>query len=85
MLQLHNDTPFRVALAAFPDRDGVDALFVVVKATFEIGTRLAVAAEQREIVASDRHRGDAANSSLLGANVTPADNTWRMASSVVET
>lgn len=36
MLQLRNESPFVPGLFLFPDEQGVDTLYVVVKATFEL-------------------------------------------------
>jgi hypothetical protein len=47
MLQLKNHSPFSPAITLFPDEDGVDALYVVVKATFAIENNQVVLAEEQ--------------------------------------
>lgn len=67
MLQLANDTPFVAALAPLADEDGVDALFVCVKATFTFRPRLAIATSQLAIARTDLHLGEPGKSSLQEA------------------
>ncbi|MBK6920186.1 MAG: DUF2169 domain-containing protein [Deltaproteobacteria bacterium] len=67
MLQLDNDTPLAAALAALPDEDGVDALFVCVKATFTMRPTVALAAQQLAIARVDLHLGEPNASSLIEA------------------
>ena len=67
MLQLDNDTPLAAALAALPDEDGVDALFVCVKATFTMRPTVALAAQQLAIARVDLHVGEPNASSLIEA------------------
>jgi hypothetical protein len=58
MLQLVNATPFEATVVPLVDRDGVDVVFTVVKGTFTIGERVALADEQVPIAFSDAHHGD---------------------------
>ncbi|MCP4431526.1 MAG: DUF2169 domain-containing protein, partial [Gammaproteobacteria bacterium] len=37
MLQLNNKTPFAATMVLLPDQKGIDTLFVMVKASFNIG------------------------------------------------
>lgn len=65
MLQVRNETPFVPALFLFPDEQGVDTLYLAVKATFEVrGPRLRVAEEQCPLVMADEHWGEPGKSSL---------------------
>jgi hypothetical protein len=64
MLQLLNETPFKATLAVFPDRAGIDTLYVIVKATVTIQPRIALAPEQLPITMADEYHGDPASSSL---------------------
>jgi len=64
MLQLLNETPFKATIAVFPDRAGVDTLYVIVKATVTIQPRIALAPEQLPITIADEYHGDPASSSL---------------------
>jgi hypothetical protein len=69
MLQLKNSTPFEAAFFVFPDADGVDTLFVAVKATFGLGSAGVVLAEkQRPVALADEYLGEPAQSSLKYSN-----------------
>jgi hypothetical protein len=68
MLQLKNRSPFSPAIAVFPDKDGVDTLFVVVKATFTIGPKVAIAEAQVAPVAADEYWGEPGASSIKYAS-----------------
>ena len=58
MLQVRNETPFEPGIFLFPDAQGVDTLYVVVKATFEVGREgPQVAEKQREAGAGGRVLG----------------------------
>lgn len=67
MLQLQNDTPFVAGLAPMADEQGVDALFVCVKATFVLRPRLSIAPVQRPLARVDVHLGEPGRSSLVEA------------------
>jgi hypothetical protein len=67
MLQLHNETPFVAGIAPMTDEQGVDALFVCIKATFVLRPRLAIAPVQRPIARVDVHLGEPGRSSLVEA------------------
>ena len=55
MLQLKNETPFAAAINLFPDPEGIDTLYVTLKATFAIEDgQPAVAEEQVPVGASSR-------------------------------
>ncbi len=61
-----HQTPFVAGSTVLPDRDGAEQLIVLFKATFDLGEGAApaVSPEQDPIVAADRHRGDAATTSI---------------------
>ncbi|NVJ22460.1 DUF2169 domain-containing protein [Myxococcus sp. AM011] len=68
MLQLRNESPFVPGLFLFPDEQGVDTLYVVVKATFELeGNHLSIASKQQPLVLADEHWGVPGQSSLKSA------------------
>jgi hypothetical protein len=65
MLQVRNETPFTPGLFLFPNERGVDTLYTVVKATFEVReNRVAVAEKQRPLVLKDEYWGEPGASSL---------------------
>lgn len=65
MLQLNNRTPFKASLGLFPNEEGVDCAYGVVKATFQLSAEgVALAKEQNALVATDEFWGDPKSSSL---------------------
>lgn len=64
MLQLKNNTPFKPDISLLANKDGVDTLYAVVKATFTLWPDLSVAKEQIAPFKADEHWGDPAKSSL---------------------
>lgn len=68
MLQLKNHSPFEPAICLFPNEKGVDTLYVIVKATFEIGAGLSIAEEQVAPVTADEYWGDPTSSSIKYAS-----------------
>ncbi len=64
MLQLDNQTPFKTAIAVFPDRLGVDTLYIVVKATVNLRPTLSLAETQVPPTVADEYYADPAASSL---------------------
>jgi hypothetical protein len=69
MLQVRNETPFVPAIFLFPDAQGVDTLYVVVKATFELGREgPVVAPKQQALVVADEYWGEPGQSSLKYAS-----------------
>lgn len=65
MLQLKNNTPFAAQLAVFPNQHGVDTLYIIAKATFNIGQEWSLAKEQKTTQAEDEYwSDDPVNSSL---------------------
>ncbi|MCH9687509.1 MAG: DUF2169 domain-containing protein [Deltaproteobacteria bacterium] len=69
MLQLNNTSPFAAEMFGLPDLDGVDHLYVVVKATFDITDRgLCVADEQQPVTLADEYFAEPGQSSLRYAS-----------------
>ncbi len=68
MLQLKNTSPFAPAFTVLPDQNAVDTLYIVVKGTFTVHPRLAVAAQPVPPVLTDEYWGDPATSSLKYAS-----------------
>jgi len=68
MLQLKNHSPFKAAISLFPDENGIDALYVVVKATFSLEQGLELAEEQIPPVLEDEYWGEPVESSLKYAS-----------------
>jgi len=65
MLQLKNNTPFAAQLALFPDHQGVDTLYIIVRASLDIGPKWTLSDEQKPPQAADEHwTDDPATSSL---------------------
>ena len=68
MLQLKNSTPFASVITLFPDQNGIDTLFLIVKATFRLGDVITVAEEQVAPVLSDIYWREPNQSSLKYAS-----------------
>ena len=64
MLQLKNETPFAATMALFPNEQGIDSLYVVVKATFGLGGGVHVADDQVPPLAADQFWADPVKSSI---------------------
>lgn len=64
MLQLKNNTSFSTGFAFFPNLQGVDTLYVMVKATFVIGSQWTLSEKQLPIYQSDEYWGVPGESSL---------------------
>jgi hypothetical protein len=64
MLQLKNNTPFAAAFALFPNEQGVDTLYTMVKASFNIGQQWTLAEQQLEPQKEDTFWGEPGKSSL---------------------
>jgi len=68
MLQVDNQTPFAAALSVFPDVQGVESAYLVVKATFAFTAEApALAPAQAPLLAADVFWGDPLQSSLRAA------------------
>ena len=68
MLQLKNRSPFAAAINVFPNEQGIDHLYVVIKATFLIKDTVEIAAEQVPVVMADAYWGEPGSSSLKSAS-----------------
>jgi hypothetical protein len=64
MLQIDNQTPFYPVMSVLPNREGVDTLYVVVKATLMLHPKLSLAVEQVPVTLADEYHADPADSSL---------------------
>lgn len=64
MLQIKNNTPFKPDINLMPNKDGVDTLYAVIKATFTLIPELSIAKEQIPPFKADEYWGDPARSSL---------------------
>jgi hypothetical protein len=67
VLQFRNETPFAGSLALTPDASGVDTVIAVVKGTFTLTARPAVAAAQVPVAPMAVYYGEAATSSMRAA------------------
>lgn len=68
MLQLKNNTPFAAAIAVFPNEQGIETIYTLVKATFIFLPNLALAPEQAQPQKKDEYIGEPGESSLLVAS-----------------
>ncbi|QSQ24074.1 DUF2169 domain-containing protein [Pyxidicoccus parkwayensis] len=69
MLQVKNETPFVPGLSIFPDEEGVDTVYLTVKATFRfVADTLEVAGAQPPLVLDDTYWGEPGASSLKYAS-----------------
>ncbi len=64
MLQLDNQTPFYAVMSVLPNREGVDTLYVIIKATLVLRPKLALAPEQIPVTLADEYYADPTDSSL---------------------
>ncbi len=69
MLQLLNRTPLSAALVTLADPDGVDALHVVVQATFALRPDAPLVREQRVVALADERVGDGPGARLRRPSV----------------
>ncbi len=68
MLQIENKTPFATDIALLPNEHGVDSLYAIAKATFNIGSGLSVAEEQAPPQQADEYFSEPLESSLKSAS-----------------
>lgn len=68
MLQLHNSTPFAANIALFPNEEGIDTLYVLVRATFNIGKEWTLSDEQPQPVEADEYWTEPGKSSIKYAS-----------------
>lgn len=64
MLQIDNQTPFCAIMSVLPNREGVDTLYVIIKATLALRPKLALAPLQIPVTLADEYHADPADSSL---------------------
>jgi hypothetical protein len=65
MLQLINKTPFSAQLALFPTQHGVDSLYIILKATFNISQQWTIADEQLQPQAADEYYSEDPDTSSI--------------------
>ncbi len=68
MLQLQNSTPFAANMALFPNEQAIDTLYVLVRATFNIGPQWTLADEQLPPVEADEYWTEPGKSSIKYAS-----------------
>ncbi|MCP3690056.1 MAG: DUF2169 domain-containing protein [Gammaproteobacteria bacterium] len=68
MLQLNNKTPFAAAMSLFPNPQGVDTMYAMVKASFNIGPKWTLLDEQIPPVEADIYWGEPESSSIKYAS-----------------
>jgi len=68
MLQLHNNTPFSANMALFPDEQAVETLYLIVKATFDIGSDWTLNKEQTPPFETDEYWTEPGKSSIKFAS-----------------
>lgn len=64
MLQIENQTPLCAFLSVLPDRDAIDTLYVLLKATLALRPKLALASVQVPVTLADEYYGEPTDSSL---------------------
>lgn len=65
MFQLENSSPLPAEMFGFPDRQGVDTMYLVVKATFSLHDDTVVLADQQQpVTLADEYSGEPGASSL---------------------
>jgi len=64
MLQTKNNTPFKPDISVLANKDGVDTLYAVIKATFTLTPELSIAKEQIPPFKVDEYWGEPGKSSL---------------------
>jgi hypothetical protein len=64
MLQIDNQTPFYAVMSVLPNCEGVDTLYVIIKATLSLRPKLTLAPVQVPVTLADEYYADPADSSL---------------------
>jgi len=64
MLQLHNKTPFAASSVLLPSEAGIDTLYIMVKASFNINEQWTLADEQPPPTEADEYWGEPEDSSI---------------------
>jgi len=65
MFELENLTPFSMSASTFPDPEGVDAVYIIVQASFMVGEAWGLVSPQPELQVDDLYIGKPAQSSLI--------------------
>lgn len=68
MLQLKNNTPFAANIALFPNEEAIDTLYILVKATFNIGKKWSLTDDQPSPVEADVYWTEPGKSSIKYAS-----------------
>jgi hypothetical protein len=68
MLQLKNATPFACKVALFPNENGVDTLYAIIKGCFQLEDSWVLSEEQLEPQSEDEYWGEPGSSSLKVAS-----------------
>lgn len=68
MLQLKNNTPFSASLALFPNESAIDTLYIITKASFNIGPKWTLTEEQSSPVEADEYWSEPGKSSIKYAS-----------------
>jgi len=68
MLQLQNNTPFAADFSMFPNEQGIDTLYVIVKASFAIGKQWSLTDHQISPVQADEYWAEPESSSIKYAS-----------------
>lgn len=80
MLQLQNNTPFAADFSLFPNEEGIDTLYVIVKASFNIGQQWSLAEEQKPPVQAEEYWAEPESSSVK----YPSDfHTGKLSSDII--
>lgn len=64
MLQIHNNTPFAADMNLFPNEQAIDTLYVLVRATFNIGEQWTLADKQPPPMVADEYWTEPGESSI---------------------
>ena len=64
MLQLKNNTPFNADMVIFPNEEGIDTLYILIKGTFKIGKHWTLADKQPGLNKADLFWGEPESSSV---------------------
>jgi len=68
MWQLQNSTPFAADMAMFPNENAIDTLYILVRATFNIGKQWTLANEQLPLIQTDEYWTEPGKSSIKYAS-----------------
>mgnify|MGYP000639624543 CR=1 FL=1 len=68
MLHINNRTPLSANMELFPNEEGIDTLYLMVKASFNIGHQWTLTDEQQPPIAEDVYWGEPDKSSLKYAS-----------------